>query len=694
MREQVRAQRSALVWTGALLTLSLAIASAAFIAAATQWRTDEIVADRSFLAEDYATSVSWWSQGAPPMEEERDDEPGTLAPGELESMVDAALEDGYSARAVHHTVLRIQSEDGSRAVDADAGLSAQYPLHDWATVLIAGEGPVDGEIVLSSSVAEDLDVGVGDVVAITRYEDPTAVLARQVRVSGLSAPSVDGPFWSWSAAGHLTWEDSLEYWSQTPAWTFENGAGEPTQLTMVDVGWQDGAPSMEPLMDVAWSAAWQDDTVPLFDPFVMQGWGVGALAASALVALALLGATFAMGRSQAQVRVEWTATARVLGARRSTIVVASVLETLVLGAVAVALGLVIGWAVVLGVLAWERATEPGVTLPDAPALPLAVLGIVAVLGMVLAAICAVVPAFWSSRVSPAAALKPVTPVSSAQVSRSMSARWLVWISAVTLALVGAGLALDAYRIPNAGRYLAVCGAVSFAVVLIADIVEANRRLVPRAADALARSGRPWALALSSHATSRGRSWATAASIMAFAAGAATAGQSYGVFDTMAQWREAALDDAGDELLASAVERSVPEAPAALGIVMVLALACLVASMVTASARRASRADDAVHAALGLSGSDARRAAAAETALPMVCGIVLGSTAGWALVSLAHLVMTEQQGRDLAEWAAATGLTVMSVAIVAVLALVPITAASAVAAMTARTVSPVEAARVR
>ena len=292
-----------------------------------------------------------------------------------------------------------------------------------------------------------------------------------------------------------------------------------------------------------------------------------------------------------------------------------------------------------------RSTHPAALLPSAPSVPgvliLAGVGIGAVIAIVVAA----VPAFWAARVSPVAALKPVTPLGEATVSRRVSRWWLIGLlSGLTLITVVAYTVAE--RVSGAGTwaYIALTFAVlALGVVSFAALVDGLRALLPRVAKHVGRIPRPWAVAAGDSLRGHHRLFTYASVSMALTVGVAVAAATQGAFGAI-DWNKGW--PGWGELPTGDLAQFVREPPmmglaqyrddilltttslwAGLG---ALGLATLIAVVVTLSSRSALAADGATRSALGLSRNNEIIAAAVRQWTPMVMGIAVGGALGWVL----------------------------------------------------------------
>ncbi|WP_084128644.1 FtsX-like permease family protein [Demequina sp. NBRC 110055] len=625
LREQLRAQRRFLLWTGVLLTLATTLAATALTAAGTQASLDAPLAPR-----EHGAWVQWWTNGDPVSGSIEVSD--TIEPGDVEALVDAALVEGTDAGAtVESSITPVM------ATDTGTPLLGAYPSLNWAEVLVAGTAPQAGEVVVSASVAELVGVAVGDLVDVVDSWGGDRA-ATGVRVSGLSAAAASGAFVTYPATGYANWDDVLDWDEATAEMTAESASGTTT-LASALVSWSGQSATLAPLLTDE-SAAQPASAAEIFR-VPLDGWTGTLWITALLVGVAALAAGFAIGRSQAQARVEWVATARVLGAHRGMLLAASALEALVLGAAASAVGLLLGWLAIAGVLAIQRSAQPLADLPSSPVLLPVAAGFVVGLGLALAALTAVVPAFWAARVPPAAALTPVTPLAEQSVSRTVSARWLGALVITAAVCAACGSALASAGTGSIALALQWTGQVSLVVLAAPVLLEASRRAIPLVVSHDERSGEPWAIAAAGAMRARTRQLSLAAMIVGLTMAVASGGLA---------WTR--LDSGDADQLSLAAAAGVAIAAATVSI--------LVAVAVVATARAAGRDDEGVREALGLSPANARRAAAAELRVPVLTGATLGIGLAWVTVVAAwSLRASTDAGVDLDAWVA--GLLITTIA---------------------------------
>lgn len=622
VREQLRARPTSTVWTAVLLSLAVALAAAGMIAAATQveldLRTEEV---RYGTYENYAFIYLDASEeaSAPPGE--------TLTPiADFEATMNAAAAEGHDVRASLHPDLVVRLPPGSPLpYDYWRGAQARHPDPDWDDIVIEGEAPTRGEIVVDAGMAELAEADIGDSISLMDSADPGTAVAPSMRISGLSASSTMSVFQTWPPAIYLTWEDAVHL--SALEIQRSDRALEPVYVS-VRVAWQDGVPMMDTWLPHSYSDGLflEQSSLPL-----LNGWSWAAIGIAVVVVIAMIAATLATGRSQAQARTHWLATVQVLGTRKRTVAAASALEALMVGAVAVAVGLVVGWLIVVAALALARAAAPTAVLPTTPSMPWLAVALVIALGFGLAAITSMVPAFWASQVSASAALKPVHPLSDAQVSRTVSNRWLVGLAAACLVAAAAARIASSQDWGRTSSVLGILAAVIAVPVAVAGVVEVSRLLMARIGRRLSRGASPSSVAAGAMMVTHARTIAAAMAIVVLAAGAMVATWGLGIFNMAPLLEDPQY---GPGLL---WESLFPSAGVTTAVIAGHALTAVVAAVVVTSALRSNRADLQVQMVLGLDSDDARRARRIVMAYPLVAGILGGGLFGWLSLSAVFMV---------------------------------------------------------
>lgn len=713
MREQARAHRSYLIWTTALLTLAIAMAAFAAFSAAQQSAVVNGVVRAYGLDGEWNRSLQL-DASYPDAE--------AMSRAEFDAALDAADAEGAGTAAVHELsgVMLARDVPGAEDGSWDGAIGSETTWYeppvrgvrgtvDWDVLLLAGEPPRGGEIAINARAADFLGVDIGDTVAVVadvwrRDGAPDLLPLGRLTVSGLLRTGVHGLFEVDGAAGIVAWDDSFALLNAASA---ANNGGD---AAAVSGGYVDAAARIAtPALDAV--PGW-----PGSPWFGGSGANTGFLVALAITAavlvVGLIGMAFAVGRSQAQARTQWVATARVLGARRGSIVAATLAEVAALGLVAGVLG--------VGIASFALWTEWAMYVPrhadallpsgvDTPAWTQAAFIGVAV---VVAAIMGAIPAFWAARVSPAAALKPMTPVTQAELSRRVSPAWIYGIWGACLGALTWLVTLEGGT--DAWMWTVWTLVLITGVTTIAALVEANRWLVTRLGQRLARSYRPWALAAGDGLLGHMRQAAVPAAVLGIASMTLAGTTTWTVLYSWGQ------NFAGDAWMWRGLP-GWPQLPEALGVpgdyspgstsgallhgiaALGSAVLVLVALAAFASSALAQRSDSTARRALGLSGTSARAAAAAQFGLPLALGAVLGAAVGvaaitvtyrghaWLSVPAATYTGAEIPDRVGAAWAAANlGHVVIPVAFSLAITLACIALGSLAAALMVRLDKPTRA----
>ena len=623
-REQLRSQRRFVAWTAALLTVAIALASYAAITTTTQISNDLHAQRIAGADKDFQGFVS----SAIGPDQDLYSESADSAPIEqVDTQIADALASGSDLQARRYTALNLTGPtlaDGSFDDSFFTRLVSVTGDYDWEAALVSGTAPTPGEVAISGQLASVLDVEIGGVVpTFTQSLDSEGVpssrqTAEELVVSGITRGSAFGRNYDIGIPeAYVAWEDSVKLAI----------AGAPENPAPADIG-------LEQPAYVETNVSWNQASTPLTAFSMIDGYfgssagrsdssGVSVAIAVALF-IGLIAMSFAVGRSQAQARTTWAATARAMGARRSTIAAATIAETLVVGLAASVLGIVLGWLAVVADLALIRNSVPDAFLPSAPVVVWWVLGTVLLLGLVIAAIVGAVPAFWAARVSPVAALKPVSPIMEAEVSRRVSVRGVAIIWGISVVLVWfSGARSDADQVLAALNIFALIAFVILTFVLTQELL---REAMPRLGRMLGRSARPWAITAGDSIVARPRQSAIPALVITIAA---FGGVASATFTYMDNWLVQTMWNISGEFgwLASSYGFSGTTVGVAYSLAAIVAV--LIALAIFASGSRASLSDDATRGALGMTVADARRARAAHFGLPLATGVALGWILGLA-----------------------------------------------------------------
>jgi putative ABC transport system permease protein len=312
----------------------------------------------------------------------------------------------------------------------------------------------DDEAAVSASTAESLGVAVGDTVTLTVPSVGGEDVEVSVTVTGVTADLPD--VYGWGRSSVTLTEDA--YFAFGPTATSDGGMSDLS--SGAGSGWYggpgsilvrlaDGADAESVIDELAANAAptaayltseeyvaekltdftGNEDALTIF----AVAFGVVAVVVAGLV----IGNTFQVLIAQ---RTRHLALLRCVGATTGQIRRSVLLEAVVLGLVASAAGVLLGYGILAATLGlWtDAATSIGVELPTriSPS-PLAI-AVPIVVGTAVCTVAALAPAHLASRVPPLAAMRPVTPPSGRTTSRGRKA-WAIALMVVGLALVGGGV---------------------------------------------------------------------------------------------------------------------------------------------------------------------------------------------------------------------------------------------------------------
>lgn len=232
---------------------------------------------------------------------------------------------------------------------------------------------------------------------------------------------------------------------------------------------------------------------------ILLGFGAVALATAAIV----IANTFTITLTQ---RTGELALLRCVGAAKTQVRRMVLLEALLLGVLASAVGVLVGVGAAWGLLAAGRTLDLGIPLGSGLALSALAVVLPLVVGTVVTVLASLQPATRATRVSPLAALRPTDTAG--------TGRRTGWVR-LTLAVLLAGLGLAAmlYAATNRNMLAGVAGGLlSFTGVLLAAVV-----IVPLAVRALGlvarRAGVPGRLAVDNAVRNPGRAAATSAALL-------------------------------------------------------------------------------------------------------------------------------------------------------------------------------------
>lgn len=470
---QMRAHRGYFAWTASLLAILVAVLTFMGVAGATQ----ATLSQRSLavLGQDADRYANLLVTPAPV-----EGLPRSVSQQRLRELVDSTP----SASALASVLLATKRIADLDVYDWEAEVWAisKYGGADHNSLISQGRLPQEqGEVALSADVARALGAGVGSEVTLYGQSTGADGFAMDVphsfTVVGISASRKLPGYDSYFAPGALLSWDEVE---SGVAFTDEarQVGFEDTDVSRIDLRWSGGSALLDPYLEFEY-AEWRGDFQL---PQSTAIWFVVAL----VLVIAMIIMSFSVGRSQAAARTQWIATVRTMGATRSYVAAATVLETVVTAMVAAAVGMVVGVAAAQAQLAISRASVEAPFGPPTVTTHWLVFPLVGLVALVVSLLIAAVPAFWASRITPVAALKLVNDVTETELSRRVSPHWL-WLPLVLgvgLIFLGRGQAavgLDA---------VAVLGTIAAGLATVALTIEANRWAIPRVGRVLSRSTKP------------------------------------------------------------------------------------------------------------------------------------------------------------------------------------------------------------
>lgn len=680
---QLRAHRVFTLWTAGLMTVLVAIIAYIVVAGATQVEFSR--AEAALYGWDRDSNGSTTLVVGPEADSFAADVPTATTPSVFAAALDSAH--GHDAMAIAQGYLRTSpiSPDDSDAVWEDEGLDAVAVRGEGAgPALIAGEAPAHaGEVVLVENVAREMDVAIGDEVTLYSLEwDPEGnprSTAYPMTLVGLTASNRLLGYDVVIPAAYLSWDEvSTEggvLLSRLPG-----ADGTVTRAGFVSVHWNGYDRGLDVFRDPGWAATGASS----FDvPSSATAWFGAAIA----LLIAMIVMSFAVGRSQASARTQWVATVRTMGARRSHIVAAATVETMLLAAVAMAAGTGVGVGMAQLQLSLERTYTGSTFGPTSIGWHWAIVPVVVGVTAVVAVVVAAVPAFWASRVAPTAALKPVSDITEAEVSRRVPVAWI----AVPFVIGGALVALGVFGTAVPIKATAVLGWIILIVAGFALVVEVLRTAIPAVGRVLARSARPSLLTAGDALASRPRQAVAPATLMAVAIALLTM-WSCGVADVAIQdFADADASLATYHLDREYLHSSLLGLPTVSTIIVAALALQLVAAAIIANHRAAASRESAARRAMGLSRRAEAVAAWWQQWIPQAIGVSVGFAVG--LVAF-FAVVTTSSSRDFgSSWSAlaeATGIGAGYSGVVAIAMLALAAAVALVASRASRAATPLAA----
>lgn len=674
VREQLRTQWRYTAWSAGLLAFALALATYAMVTGATAIAFQ--VEHESLMQKEYGAQFTSIIGSAPIPEDV-----GLVNPlpfDEIQAMVARASEE----TSVEAVVTGFGRVEGAASYDW-LSIAAVTPAPASYGLFATGEAPRHGEIAINTVTAQELGVGIGDTITVDAADTRGPKRSMTFIISGTIKAGNVAPYWAGDQSlAYVPWSDAREVALGLPSYrTTDAATGDVTTVVWTIVTWDGDSGTLAPYAERTDLTPYSADTglgATLSSTDAAGYWAIGF---AGLTVVGMLVAAFGMGRAQAEARTKWAATTRVLGATRGTVAAASIIETSVVSLAGIAAGIVAGIAGVAIIIGILRATHPEALLPSAPSVPALVILAGVGIGLAIAAVAAAVPAFWASRVAPVSALKPVTPVGEAQVSRNVGPWWIPGLFAGSVLAWGVlfwfyerGARSDSDPITVvlwiAFVFLAVSG--------VALVIEGSRVLVRRLGVLLSRARRPWLIAAGDGLSAHRRIY-TFASIATFTLAAA------------ATWTATSNAAHAFDPYPLGPERGEPPLPqfetwwndqltweGLVGAVAwIAAIITFVAVVVTLSARATFAGDAATRAALGLSANGERLATAARQWIVMGAASIVGALLGWvaqlvtslvaALLSPNLLAYSWHWNLTVASWGLAAAGVVIAVALAVTLA---------------------------
>ena len=293
-------------------------------------------------------------------------------------------------------------------------------LNPWKVA--EGRAPeADNEVVIDRQSAKDGDLAVGDTITI---RTPAPIEAELVGIATFGdADGMGGP----------------TYAAFTTSFAQRTLLAEPGQITGVVVA-GDGSVS-ESALAARVSDALPDSTETITaaaltreqeDDIEADFVGMLQTILTVFAGIALVVATFSIYNTFSILvaqRTRESALFRALGASRRQVVTSVVVEALVVGFVASAIGILAGVGLALGLLSIAQSAFGLMAMPLVVTATPVIAGLL--VGLVVTVAASVAPALRASRVAPLAALRDVA------IDRSASSRWRAVAGAVVLAAGGA-----------------------------------------------------------------------------------------------------------------------------------------------------------------------------------------------------------------------------------------------------------------
>jgi ABC-type lipoprotein release transport system permease subunit len=620
---QMRAHRGYFAWTATLLAILVAVLTYTGIAGATQ-ATLAHQGDVA-LGQNSTRYGNLWVTATP-----LDGFEAAVTAERLSEMIDSSPTATALATVALSTTPLDEFDPYIWSNEVWAISKYGGPNHDW--MLAEGRLPVvRGEIALASNIALRLNAEVGDSVELyasrTGPDGYTAVdVPLRFTVVGITASQRLMGYDIYFVPGALLAWDEIEPGGALNQ-AFQVPGQQGQQAAAVAIRWDGGAPLLDPYLEFE-HAEWRGDFQ------LPQSTAVWFVVAVVLV-IAMIIMSFSVGRSQAAARTQWIATVRTMGATRKYVAAATVLETLVLAAIAAATGMVVGALAAQAQLSIARAVTGAPFGPRTVTLHWSVFPIVGLVALVVALLIAAVPAFWASRVDPVAALKPVNDVTETELSRRVSPHWL-WLPLVLGVLL---IVIGNWQVNAPMDVVIVLGMIIAGMALIALTIEANRWAIPRVGHVLSRSSEPGRMTAGDALMVRPKQAVAPALLTAAAVTTLTVMVTGSATDPHGMVGFFGYGDFGNSRR-DTIEYwwSQLASPSAVIAVVLAALAIqLVAASMFVAHRAATSREGATRRALGLTAHQLTRAHWWQQWAPQATGALVGLAVGLAVAELWRLV---------------------------------------------------------
>ncbi len=519
------------------------------------------------------------------------------------------------------------------------GIIVTIPLTDQTTdrYLAKGNPPGSGQVALNRDLAEHFNLDIGDTLTLESIDDRVPRASITLEISGILYSYNVSPYYSFGPDSIASGEDLETLQRSLPSSQIHDpDAGTTSLVFPTQILWSGNNPILDPYGqgDIFLPSS----EFSLGDAFGMlhgpAGW---TFLISCIAVVCLVIAALSMARAQAETRTQWSSTSKVLGASDRTIAMASLVETAIVSIGGVGIGLGSGLGLANLHLLWLRSSNPEGLLPASINAPADVFAIGAAVGLGLAVVLAIIPAFWASRVAPAAALKPVTPVSEATLSRSVNPWWPAALVSVAILIAGVTIMIGGSSAWVEGA--SMVSTIILTVAGIALVIQTARGLVSLTGRVLARSRRAWVLAAGDGILTHRRAF-TFAALGTLVTGGISSWWITANAELATDWDESyrgwgeiplmGLQDWWGSFV------STPGAPTFAAVAF--GVVALVAVVVAATYHTPTTKDDTIRGTLGLSRRDERLAVGTRQASVMTAGALAGALGGCAVAIVYHLFL--------------------------------------------------------